>query len=382
MNYDVICIGAGVLGTFHAYFSALKDKKVLLIERDYTPFEGTVRNFGQCVPSGQAFPEWRNFGVLGMNTYKTIQAKTDISVRQNGTCYIASDVGEMTLLQEAFERDKQSGYKSFLLSKNQVLEKFSSLRSDYPVGALFYPEEISLEPRSAISRIIDFVQKSAVVEFRPNTTVVGCERKNGCVRVTTSAGDKFTAGQVFLCSGREFKILFPSLFFQSGISLCKLQMMITKPMPEVHLPGNILTGYSIRRYEGFHSLPSYTHICAYPKNTELENEWGIHLLFKQAADGSVIIGDSHEYAPAYHSEKLDFGINMYVNNLMLREAQNIMRFPSWDIDSYRNGYYSTHPDGIYNITADEGIQIVTGIGGKGMTTSAGFAEYNVHQILG
>ncbi len=382
MHYDVICIGSGVLGTFHAYFSALKGKKVLLLERDSTPYEGTVRNFGQCVPSGQAFPDWRNFGIRGMNTYKAIQEQADISVRQNGACYMASDEGEMTLLEEAHKRDRETGYESILLTREEVLIKYPALRPDYPVGALFYPQEISLEPRLTIGKIIDYVQRKAGVEFKNNTTVISCERKSGFTEVVTSAGQRFRAAQVFLCSGREFKILFPELFFQSGLQISKLQMMITRPMPEINLPGNILTGFSIRRYEGFHSLPSYAKVCAVPKNPELEKDWGIHLLFKQAVDGSVIIGDSHEYAPASHTEKLDFGINTYVNELMLREAKRIMQFPSWEIASYWNGYYSTHPDGIFNVRADEGIQVVTGIGGKGMTTSAGFAEYNINQILG
>lgn len=382
MHYDVICIGSGVLGTFHAYFSALKGRKVLLLDRDFTPREGTVRNFGQCVPSGQAFPEWRDFGIRGMNTYKAIQQQTDITVRPNGTCYIASDEGEMTLLEEAHARDRQTGYESVLLTRGEVLAKYPALRPDYPVGALFYPQEISLEPRTAIGKIVRFVQEKAGVEFKNNTTVIACGRKNGKPEVLTSAGERFTADQVFVCSGREFKILFPHIFFASGLQLSKLQMMITRPMPQVSLPGNILTGYSIRRYEGFHSLPSYGRICAQPKNPELEKEWGIHLLFKQAVDGSVIIGDSHEYAPASHTGQLDFGINTYVNELMLNEARRIMQFPSWEMASYWNGYYSTHPDGIFNKAVDEGIQIVTGIGGKGMTTSAGFAEYNVNQILG
>lgn len=100
MHVDVICVGAGALGTFHAYFAARKGKKVLLLERDFVPYEGTVRNFGQCVASGQEIPTWRERGIRALRTYNEIQAKANISLRNNGTCYIASDAAEMQLLEE------------------------------------------------------------------------------------------------------------------------------------------------------------------------------------------------------------------------------------------------------------------------------------------
>jgi len=134
-------------------------------------------------------------------------------------------------------------------------------------------------------------------------------------------------------------------------------------------------------FKSKNSLPSYPKFCTLPKNEELENKFGIHILFKQAVDGSIIIGDSHEYADSSNTETLDFGIDMYIHELMLREAKNIMNLPNWNIQSVWNGYYSTHSEGIYNTEIEPGIHIVTGIGGKGMSTSAGFAESHINQIF-
>ena len=46
---DVIVIGAGVLGTFHAYFAAQMGLKTLLIERNMFPNDASTRNFGMVV---------------------------------------------------------------------------------------------------------------------------------------------------------------------------------------------------------------------------------------------------------------------------------------------------------------------------------------------
>ncbi len=381
MHVDVICVGAGVLGTFHAWFAASHGLKVLLLERDSMPAEATVRNFGQCVPSGQEFPEWRDLGIRTLRTWKAIQARADISVRSNGSFYVASDEAELRLLEEMHARDTQFGYPSELLTPGQALGKYPVLRADYVRGALFYPEEISLEPRVAIGRVLDFVREQGGVEYRNLTTVIGCEPKQGLVEVVTSSGERHTADRVIICSGRDFRTLYPGVLADSGMQLCKLQMMLTEPIPGAPLPGNILTGYSIRRYEGFQSLPSYAALCADPKDAEVQLRYGIHALFKQALDGSVIIGDSHEYAAVGATESLDFGTDVRINELILQEASKVMDFPHWRIRSYWNGYYPVHPDGVFDREVEPGIHVVTGIGGKGMSTGAGYAEANIARIL-
>jgi hypothetical protein len=122
---------------------------------------------------------------------------------------------------------------------------------------------------------------------------------------------------VILCSGRNFKFLFPEVFRTSDLQICKLQLQATYPLPQVQLPGSILTGLSIRRYYAFKSCPSlptlnprkWRKIC-----------WGIHILFKQARDGSIIIGDSHEYVDTTATEELDHGVDNEINASILREA--------------------------------------------------------------
>ncbi|MFN9862007.1 MAG: FAD-dependent oxidoreductase, partial [Bacteroidota bacterium] len=98
-QFDLIVVGSGVLGTFHAYHAAKKGKLVLLLEKDNQPMQATVRNFGQIVPSGMG-KEWFQFGVRGTEIYNTIQAEADISIRNNGSVYIASDADEQQLIHE------------------------------------------------------------------------------------------------------------------------------------------------------------------------------------------------------------------------------------------------------------------------------------------
>lgn len=381
INYDLIVIGAGNLGTFHAYHALLKGKKVLLLEKDSQPMEATVRNFGQVVPSGQALDEWFNHGWRSLEIYKSIQSNFDISARQNGSYYFASDSGEMMLLEEAQTLFKDRDYPVQLLSKKACLARVSSLKSTYCEGGLFFPEEISVEPRTMVHRIREMLIKDYHLEYHPNLTVRNCEVKNGKVLVQTADNQSLYADKVAICNGRDFKFLFPEIFIDSGMKISKLNMMSTYPIKEIELKGNILSGLSIRRYDSFKSCPSYPHIIA-PSWQKEYSDLGIHILFKQALDGSIIIGDSHEYASVTTSADLDFGIEMHINELILKEAQRMINLPDWRIQNYWAGYYAQSANGgVFEHDINDKIFISTGIGGKGMTTAAGYSEERISRIF-
>jgi len=57
--------------------------------------------------------------------------------------------------------------------------------------------------------------------------------------------------------------------------------------------------------------------------------------------------------------------------------------PSWQIASPWNGHYLLHPEReILTETIGRQIHIVTGIGGKGMTTGVGSSRAHIDALLG
>ena len=381
-NYDLIVVGAGALGTFHSYFALKKGLKVLLVEKDNAPNEATVRNFGQIIPSGMDLRRWHQYGREALDIYKALQQEADISVRNNGSTYLASNALELQVLQEMQDIHKRNGYHSQLLNQTQCQERFSNVKTDYCVGGLLFPQEITVEPRQMIHCLIRHLVQTYDLDYRPLTTIKDCEIRNDQCALKDARGNRYTAPRTIVCSGRDIKILFPDIFAKSGMRLSKLHMMATLPMPKVAMPGSVLTGLSIRHYESFQSCPSFAALQDTPYHNEELRKYGIHILFKQATDGSIIIGDSHEYVPVDQAETLDFGLNMYINELILTEAQRIMHLPSWKIAHYWAGFYTKHPDEVFEHEIEDKIFITTGIGGKGMTTSAGYAKHHIEKILG
>ncbi|QJW89243.1 TIGR03364 family FAD-dependent oxidoreductase [Spirosoma taeanense] len=378
-TYDLIIVGAGALGSFHAYQAAKAGQRVLLLEKDRYPVGATVRNFGQVVPSGLA-GRWFDYGRRSLEIYRTIQRETDLTVRENGTVYLASDADEWTLANELHDRYERIGYPSELLSKAQCLANYPGLQPDYVMGGLFFPGEMSVEPEQMIHRLIAFIQRRYGVDYRPGSLVIDCQSNYSGAIVTLANRQRFQAGRVLICGGHEVRLLFPEVLAEAELVVSKLQMLLAEPVPGLILPGNILTGLTIRRYEAFQECPSYARLKTPEHLAELK-KWGIHILFKQATDGSIIVGDSHEYADATQAEDLGYHTQDFINDLMLTEARRIVQFPL-TIRKTWAGFYSQTTAEIFEHDIDENIRIVTGIGGKGMSSGAGYAEDSIRHWLG
>ena len=380
-HYNLIVAGAGALGSFHAYHACKKGLTVLLLEKDIQPQEATVRNFGQVVPSGMSRGKWQQYGRRSLEIYKELQSGFDISVRQHGSVYLASDETELTLINELHDINRTDGYSSTLLTIADGLQKYPGLKKSYCKGALFFPEEITIEPDKMIHRVIAYMQEQMLLTYRPSTLVTGCDFVNGQCMVEDNLGNTYTSDKVIICNGRDFRNLYPQVFYDSDIEVSKLQMMRTMPQPDYRLKGSVLTGLSIRRYESFHECASFAALKA-DDIADNCKKWGIHILFKQATDGSIIIGDSHEYAAAREQDRLGFAVNQEINRIIIEEARRIFDLPDWTMQSYWNGYYAqSKSHDIFKKEVATNIHIITAIGGKGMTASAGLAEESIKTLF-
>jgi glycine/D-amino acid oxidase-like deaminating enzyme len=156
-SYDLIVVGAGALGAFHAYFALQRGLKVLLLEKDARPMEATVRNFGQIIPSGMAEGEWFDYARVSLATYKAIQAEYDISIRASGSLYLASSALEMQVLEEKYARYQELGYASQVLTPAQCRQRLPPVRADYCAGGLLFEQEVTAEPDLMIHRLLAYL---------------------------------------------------------------------------------------------------------------------------------------------------------------------------------------------------------------------------------
>src|SRR5688572_28773641 len=90
----------------------------------------------------------------------------------------------------------------------------------------------------------------------------------------------------------------------------------------------------------------------------------------QMPDGSITIGDSHEYGLV-----VDIFNKDCIDELILAYLSMFAQFPSSTIAQRWSGVYAKHSDRPYCVFEPEKmVRIVAGLGGTGMTLSMGLAE--------
>ncbi|MFN8482274.1 MAG: TIGR03364 family FAD-dependent oxidoreductase [Anaerolineae bacterium] len=380
-SYDLIIIGAGVLGAFHAYFAAQTGARVLLVERNALPNDASTRNFGMVVRTiAPPYGEWSDIVADSQAIYREVQAQRDVGVRATGSLYVASTETENRVLQE-FAQIYGADYPCAYLASADALYGYHFIRPSYCAGALVFPDDLSLDPRVLLARFIPLLTDSLPVEYAPYIHVTSVKAAADHCAVRTATGATYIAERVIVCSGAEYRTLFPEVFAQSGLEVGKLQMMRTIPQPIPTLPHCLLSGMSVRRYAGFKACPSYSAMQQEAVDEEI-TRYDLHLLLKEEADGSVIIGDSHQYSTFADANLLEERTTPAINDAILRYAQKMVNLPTWTMQGIWNGYYLLHREkAVFTHTIDGRIHIVTGIGGKGMSSSPGFARRSVEGIF-
>lgn len=377
---DLLIIGGGILGASHAYHALRKGLRVTLCERHPAPQSATVRNFGQVVPSGMN-PVWQAYGRKSLEVYQTLHQDFNLPIQQAGSIYIASNAAEIQLIEELHEINKSNDYPSILLNAQQCLEKYPPLQPEYAKAGLFFPQEISVNPTQLIHHLISILQSMEGFYYSPNTLIRELDSSGTRVVAKSNLGVVFTAEKAIVCAGAELEWLYPEILQSSDLQFVKLQMLRLKPQDGIRIPGNILTGLTIRRYESFQECPSFATVKATEDKDAFWKKWGIHILFKQEADGSIILGDSHEYADTVPSGAPDFFLREEISRYFIQEGAHILRLKHWEIDSQWTGVYTQCKNqDVFQHTVNQKVFILTGIGGKGMTASPGFAMENLEKI--
>jgi FAD dependent oxidoreductase TIGR03364 len=377
---DAIVVGAGVLGTFHAYFAALRGAKTLLIDRNPWPSDASTRNFGILARS-LAAPTSVDAHLLraGREIYLDLQRQHDISLRASGSLYLASTPAENAVLRE-FVASAPSDYTCQYLEAKEALDRFPFVQPEYCTGALLFPDDLSVEPRRLLKQLIPYVVEKQDVEYLPNTAIISVESNGSEATVKDARGETYRARRVILCAGAEYRTLFPGLFRRRGIKVCKLQMLQTAPQPGLTLPHALFSGLSIGRYPAFAACPSHRLLAGQPLAENLRN-FGIHLLIRQLADGSLIVGDSHEYKDCANAAGLEETTNPAITAAILAYAARMVRVPALEPVALWNGYYLVLPgQDLFLESLDDVVHIALA-GGKGMTLGPGFARQNVDTLL-
>ncbi len=360
---QAIVVGAGVVGLATAYTLIQNGIKVTILEKNSTPTGASIRNFGMIWPIGQPSGPRLELALASRAIWLEMSNQVGFHLNPNGSLHLAYHQDEKDLLVEFIE-DQQHNRKIKWLNPEQAAEKSQAINTQGLLGAMYSEEEMLIDPREAISKLFNWLGSHPSCTLLCNTPILSIDG-NTCSGPT----GKWTADQLFICSGAEIELLYPNILKEHGV-LCELQMMRTGTQPNnFKLGPSLCGGLTLLHYQAFHGLTTLKSLSnrLQEEHNDLLN-LGIHVMAAQNHSGEVTIGDSHQYAPSFEPF-----IQQSINQKILDYLDRFCRLPDPVIQSYWKGvYFKLNDNKPYLIhKLDEHCTLVNGFGGNGMTLAFG-----------
>lgn len=369
MNKRAIVVGAGIVGLGTARKLALKGYRVEVLERNEKAQGASVRNFGMVWPIGQPKGKLYERALKSRSIWKEVAEKANIWYDEVGSLHMAYLPEELAVIEEfVTENSQYSILKPEEISSEAVVK--NGLKA-----ALWSNEELIVDPREAIAKIPDYLTEQLGVKFHWNTTVLEVNHP----KVKTSKGNELQADAIFVCSGADFETLYPSLFEETQITKCKLQMMRLVSQPNKWKIGpSLCGGLTLVHYEAFKQTGAHAALKAYYNENHAEYlKWGLNVMVSQNGGGELTIGDSHEYGNDLSPFNQEF-----IDQMILDYLATFADFKDWTIGSRWHGIYPKMTNGATELvlSPEEGVTIINGLGGAGMTLSFGLIEEILEQF--
>lgn len=366
-HYDVAIVGAGIVGLAHARMATRRGLKVGVFERSCDARGASIRNFGMIWPIGQPAGPSHELAMRSRAHWLELGRENVLEVEACGSIHLAYREDELAVLNEFCDaEDAPDGVA--MIGSNEVLRRTNLANPEGLLGGMFSPMELRVDPRTASSRIASWLSATGSVDVHFTTSIVAVRDH----QVIDSNGRCWTADRIIICSGSDLKTLYPDALERSGLRLCKLQMLRTTAQSRRMNPSpHLASGLTLRHYTAFQKCPSHRVLCErIARETPELDRYGIHVMASQAANGEVILGDSHEYDDAI--TPFD---NSEIDDLILRELHRLLRLERWTIAQRWHGIYAKHPDRpVFESQVDDGVWVFVGTGGAGMTLAFGLAE--------
>lgn len=373
-NKSAIVVGAGILGLATARALSLKGFSVTVIDRSEKAVGASVRNFGMLWPVGQPDGILYNRAMRSKTVWKDIADSIGLWYDEVGSLHVAYHQDEWTVLQELHTGFSAGGRPVQLMGSDEILQRFKGVNSNGLLGGLYSATETIIDPREAMAVIPAYLHEYLDVQF-----IWGQAVTQVATGMVWMGSETLQADIVCICSGADFETLYPSVFQTLAITKCKLQMLrFISETPGFKMGVSLCGGLSLIHYGSFKIAPSLPKLKErYEAEMSEYLQWGIHVMVSQNDKLELTVGDSHEYGLTF--DPFD---KVFINEMVLKYLKQFAVTDDWKMTASWHGIYPKMTNGATDVflEPDEGVYILNGIGGAGMTLSFGFAEECVEQM--
>lgn len=366
----IVIVGGGVLGMMHAVQARRRGMDVVQLEREAAPRGASVRNFGLIWVSGRAPGAELALALRARELWEQLAAEVPAAgFRPRGSVTLASDDAELALLKEAAAQPDAAQRGFELLDAAKAREVNPALQGEF-AGALLCRRDAIVEPRVVPAALRDYLLAGRPAAGAGYRWLPGREAVEVAPHaVGDHTGTWHRGDLVVLCTGAAHTGVAGhhlAGYQQPPVRPVRLQMLQTEPFGR-ELTTSVADGDTLRYYPAF-DLPGRARLAP---QASVAAAAGAQLLLVQRMDGSLTIGDTHDY-----QQPFGFDLDERLYDHLRDSAERLLGGRLPPVRRRWSGVYSqvTGPELYHRSAVEPGVQLVTGLGGRGMTCSPAIAE--------
>ena len=173
--YDVLIIGAGVIGASIARELAKYQLKIIVLEKENDVCEGTSCANSAIIHSGydpKPGTLKAKLNVMGNKMYDQLCEELDVSFIRNGSITLATDEEELSTLYELHERAKLNGVETILINQENLANYDINITKKAikgllaPTGGIINPFELTVAlMENAMDNGVELSLKDKVIDI-------------------------------------------------------------------------------------------------------------------------------------------------------------------------------------------------------------------------
>jgi FAD dependent oxidoreductase TIGR03364 len=361
----------------HAVLARRRGYAVTQLEREPAGRGASVRNFGLVWVSGRRAGAELALALRARELWAEIaEVAPGTGFRPAGSLTIATSAAELAVMREAAALPDAKQREFELLTADEVRAVNPALGGEF-LGGLHCRADGIVEPRVALpalraslaGRSYDWLPGLEAVEVASHGVrdQQGTWHRGDLVVLCTGANFTGLAGPHLAASGALASASSGAGDEPAGLRRVRLQMLQTLPF-DGKLTTSLADGDSLRYYPAY-DVPSRLTL---PPQAAVAAASRSQLLLVQRLDGSLTIGDTHEY-----DEPFGFDVDETAYDHLLARATALLGVPLPRVQRRWAGVYSEvvgTPALYLRSDVAPGVVLVTGPGGRGMTCSPAIAE--------
>jgi glycine/D-amino acid oxidase-like deaminating enzyme len=348
-TYDVVVVGAGIVGAACAYFLMEEGLRVAVLERGTVGGGATAAAMGHLVAMDDS-PAQLALTKLSLQLWKELEGQLPASAeyQQTGTLWIASDDAEMMEVRRKYEVYRSVGLACEVLDSTALGEAEPKLRRPL-AGALQVLGDGVIYPSAAAQFLLQGAAERGALFTDCNVVSI-----DGST-VLLGDGTRVSAGHIVNAAGCAATELTPEIVMRKR----KGHLIITD------------------RYPGF--LRHQVVELGYLKSAHSVTGDSVAFNLQPRATGQILIGSSRQYEE--EDTAVDEGI---VRRMMERACEYMPEVATLSALRVWTGFRAATPDKlplIGPLPANPKVLLATGHEGLGITTSMATGRLIADMIL-